>query len=91
MNIAQRLRLLVEWGPVLALATEIVSAPPGVARVQNTLRMLDLVAARTKNQHDDELIDLLRGVVSTAEGAALVDWISDKVQAMFKELPNDPS
>lgn len=89
MNIAQKLRLLVEWGPVLALGSEVVSSPPGIARVQSALRMLDLIAARTQNAQDDQLIDLLRGVVSTAEGAALVDWISDKVQAVFKETAND--
>lgn len=91
MNIAQKLRLLVEWGPVLALGSEVVSSPPGIARVQSALRMLDLIAARTQNAQDDQLIDLLRGVVSTAEGAALVDWMSDKVQAMFKEIPSDAS
>lgn len=88
MNLTQKLRLLVEWGPVLALASEVVSAEPGVARVQATLRVLDVVASKTQIREDDHLIELLRNVVNTEPGAAMIDWISDKVQAMFKEAPN---
>lgn len=85
LNLSRNLRLLVEWGPVLALCSDVVSSAPGVTRVQATLRVLDLVATKTSTGEDDELIDLLRNVVSTEAGAALVDWVSDKVQEIFTE------
>lgn len=85
MNLAAKLRMLVEWMPVLAAAQGVVLSPAGSARVRSALQMLDLVADKTKTPEDDELVELLKRVAMTTEGALLIDWISDKVQALFPE------
>ena len=91
MNLAAKLRLLLEWMPVLTAAQTVVLAPAGAARVRAALGVLDIIAQKTTTQEDDELIEMLRRVVMTEEGATLVDWLSDKVQSFFEEEADEPS
>ena len=92
MKLAEKFKLLVEWMPVLAAAQNVVIAAPGAARVRAALGVLDIVAQKTSTQEDDELIDMLRRVVMTDEGATLVDWISNKAQKFFvEEEADEPS
>ena len=89
MNLAAKLRLLVEWMPVLSAAQTVILSPAGSARVRAALEVLDIVADKTTTEADDQLVDLLKRVVMTNEGAALVDWISDKVVALFAEAEDE--
>jgi hypothetical protein len=89
LTMGEKLRLLLEWMPVLAMLGNIVNTQAGASRVRAVLDVLDVVADKTTTTQDDQLIELLRAVVVTPQGAALVDWISDKTQAIFEDNNDD--
>lgn len=89
MKIAEKLRLLIEYMPVLSMAQDIVVAAPGAPRVRSALELLEVLAEKTETHTDNELIDLCRKVVMTAEGAALVDYISEKARALFDDQEDE--
>jgi len=73
-SLAERLRLLVEWSPVLSYATKISNAPNDHEFV---LAVADLCAFLSKKTHvefDDQLVQHITDILRSEEGQAFVQW-----------------
>lgn len=89
MGYADKLRLLLDWAPVINLLMAISAAPAGKDRVYRALEMLDYLASKTPTPIDNEVLSLVRRVLLTPEGAALLDYLAAALQRMFA-LPPAP-
>lgn len=87
MSALDRLRLFMEWLPVIQMLPLIAAAKPGQSRALEVIRLLEMVAAKTQPKVDDEVIALLKAVVLTEPGGKLVDYIASHLQGVF----NDPA
>lgn len=89
MNLQQKIRLLLEWSPVLNFLIAITSAAPGKERVYRSLELLDYLATRTSTPIDNDLLGHLRAVLLTPQGGALLDYLAVLAQPMFDQPPPD--
>lgn len=89
MNLQQKIKLLLEWSPVLNFVIAITSSPPGKDRVYRTLELLDYLATRTSTPIDNDLLQHLRAVLLTPQGGALLDYLAALLQPMFDQPPPD--
>lgn len=72
MNLAEKIRLLLEWTPVLNHVISITSASNANDQVMRTLELLDYLSKRTPNPLDDEVVQKLRATINTPEGQQLL-------------------
>lgn len=79
LSIQQRIRLLVEWSPAIPLVTAITAAAPGRERVQAVITLLEFLAGKSDTAIDNEVLGLVRKMLLTPEGGALVDYVSGLV------------
>lgn len=89
LTIAQKLRLLIEWGPALQIVTSIGLAPRGQERALAVIKLLQFAAAKTDTPVDDKLLVLVKGALLTKEGGALIDYVSDLVHGAAEHAAND--
>lgn len=85
MSALDRLRLLMEWLPVIQTLPLIAASKPGRDRAIETIRLLELVAAKTKPKMDDEIVALLKAVAMSDPGGRLIDYVADKLKGVFDE------
>lgn len=85
MSALERLRLFMEWLPVIQMLPLIAAARPGRDRALEVIRLLELVATKTQPKVDDEVIALLKAVVLTDPGGKLVDYIASHLQGVFHD------
>lgn len=85
MSALERLRLFMEWLPVIQMLPLIAASKPGRDRTLEVVRLLELVAAKTEPKVDDEIIALLKAVVLSEPGGRLVDYIADHLQGVFND------
>lgn len=83
MSFADKIKLLLEWSPVINFLIAISSATPGKDRVYRTLELLDYLANKTPTPVDNELVELVKGVLLTPQGAELLEYLSKKVQPLL--------
>lgn len=50
-----------------------------------TIRLLELVAAKTHPKMDDEIVGLLKDVALSDPGGRLIDYTAAKIQGVFNE------
>lgn len=80
----EQLRTLARWSPLLGYARRYTAERDADARSAIVADALEWAAGQTESRLDDELAGRLAAVLKTAEGAALVRWIVDRVAAMEK-------
>lgn len=87
-SLSEKLRVLVEWSPLIGLASEISVASTPMDRALKISAALRWVAGKTNTGIDDEVIDLLEAVLKSPEGAALFDYLVGLSLAVAKaEVP----
>lgn len=70
------LRLLAQYGPLLAKLQVVASAPTPYDRAIAVVDALKWAAARTERTDiDDEAVDHLQAVLKTPEGKAFFEWV----------------
>jgi hypothetical protein len=78
-RIADKLRILVEWSPVVALVQDISGAKDNKTKTLAVMGLLEFLSSKTPVRFDDELIAKIEAILLTNEGMALVDWIAAMV------------
>lgn len=87
-SLNEKLRVLVEWSPLIGLASEISAATTPLERALKISAALRWVAGKTNTKLDDELVDLLEAVLKSPEGAALFKYLVELTTQMAKaEVP----
>ena len=71
----EKLRILVEWAPLIGLASEISAATTPLERALRISAALRWAARKTGTPVDDEMVDLLEAVLRSKEGQALFDYL----------------
>jgi hypothetical protein len=84
-SLSEKLRLIVEWSPAIALVTAVTAAPPGRDRVRAIMALLAFAARKTDVALDDDIIRLTEATLLTPEGGALVDYISHLVNGLVQQ------
>lgn len=70
----EKLRILVEWAPLIGLASEISAATTPLERALRISAALRWAARKTGTPVDDEMVELLEAVLRSKEGQALFDY-----------------
>lgn len=79
LPLLDRVRLLVEWAPMLAQLQAIGSATDPHERAVAIVKALQWAAGRTTTEVDDEALGHIEAVLRTAECKAACDWAVKKV------------
>lgn len=87
MSLAEKIRILLQWSPVLNFLIAISSAPPGRDRVYRALDLLDFLATKTPTGKDNEALAHLRAVLLTPAGGELIDYLANIVNSAFNDVP----
>lgn len=87
MGYAERIRLLLEWTPVLHYVIAVTNATSQRDRVYRALELCDYLASRTPTPVDNELVSGVRAVLMTPQGAALIDYVADRLKPLLPQLP----
>lgn len=74
-SLKEKLQLLVEWSPLIGLASEISAAKTPLERALRISAALRWAASKTQTKVDEELVDLLEQVLRSPEGAALFNYV----------------
>jgi hypothetical protein len=86
-SLREKLQLLVEWSPLIGLASEISAASTPLERALKISAALKWAATKTQTPIDEELVDLLEAVLKSQEGAALFNYLVELAGALaFAEL-----
>jgi hypothetical protein len=88
-SIPSQIRLLIEWVPALNIFSAIAAAKRGQERAVQVSRLAEFLASKTETDADDRLVRLITDILLTPQGGALVDYLSELVQAAA-ENPNGP-
>jgi hypothetical protein len=87
-TVSEKLRVLVEWAPLITLASEITAASTPLERALRISAALRWAARKTGTEADDDLVDLCEAVLRTKEGEALFDYLVKLTQTMAAmEMP----
>jgi hypothetical protein len=87
MNLQAKIKLLLEWSPVINYVLAISSAQPGKDRVYRSLELLDYLATKTPTPVDNDLLMHTRAVLLTPQGGALLDYLAHLVQPLLDQPP----
>lgn len=90
-QVATKIKLLLEWSPVLSYATRISDAKDDQEFVLAVTDLLAFLSAKSSVQFDDELVRHVGAIVRSEEGKALIEWggkLLDGIVAM-EMPPND--
>lgn len=89
-SIPEKLRLALEWLPVLQMLPAIAAAEPGKRRAVEVARLCEMLASKTETDVDDRLVRLITDILLTPQGGALIDYLADLVREIKFDEP-DPS
>ena len=73
------LRLLAEWGPVIAKLQAVLGAPTPHEKAQAFVKFALAISTKTKTEADDKALRHLAAILNTSEGAAFADWCASIV------------
>ena len=89
MRILDKIRLLAEYSPLLAIAQDILAEQDPYKRTLIAFQAIDWVANRTETDIDDKVIHHVKAVLGTEEGReafnAAVDAIREVIDSLQKE------
>lgn len=74
-TLAERLKTLVDWWPLVLLLQQVAMAPPGKSQAAAVLQVLRFLAGKTETEIDDRLADHIQRVIATPEGGELVEYV----------------
>lgn len=83
-TIADKVKLLVDWAPVLSILSEISGATTPHDRVAGVLKLTRFLATRTATPIDDEIVAKIESCLLSPEGQALVDCVVKLCTAVAK-------
>lgn len=79
MPLLDKLRLAIEWAPVLARLQAILQAPDPHEQALGLVALLQWAAGRTETEEDDQALKLVAAALSTPECRELLMFAARKV------------
>ena len=73
-SVADKIKLIVEWSPLIGLIQAIPVAPDPRSKTVAVVNLLEFCANKTPVAFDEELLALIEAILLTAEGGMLIDW-----------------
>ena len=80
-----RLRLLVEYAPLLAYVQDLAETKDPHDRAVIALNAAQWLAARTDNDVDDRVVGLVKAVLSSKEGEELFNYVVEQVKGLLNK------
>lgn len=84
-SIAEKLRVLVEWSPLIGLVSDITGASTPLDRALKIFAVLRWGADKTGTEIDDQLVDLIEDILRTPEGQALFEYVKGLVSNLAQQ------
>lgn len=83
MTISQRLKLLVEWSPVISLATKVTEAKTNHEFSLALIELASFLSTKTNVRFDDDLVGHINAIARSDEGKALIEWIGNVANGLM--------
>lgn len=80
-GLADKIKILMEWWPVVALLQQIAASPPGQKQAAAVTDLLRFLASKTDVEFDDVLAEKLKKVIETPAGGELVEYVATLVRS----------
>jgi hypothetical protein len=75
ISLPDKIKMLIQWAPAIALLTAITAAKPGRDRVTAVMALLQYAASQTPVKMDDQMVVMATKMLLTAEGGELIDYL----------------
>lgn len=75
LSTIQKVRLLIEWAPLLSLLEAVAKAPGHQDKALALVAALRWLSKKTLTDTDDKALDHLEAILKTPEGAAIVNFL----------------
>jgi len=83
LGLLAKLRLLLEWAPLLGRLEDIAKESDPHVRAVKILEAARWAAEKTENGIDDEVLGHLEAVLKSPEGESLFDYVVEKVKGVL--------
>jgi len=80
MNIFDKIRLISEYAPLLSYLQQLANADEVTDKVSVAADAAEWIATKTEMEWDDEVVSLVADILRSDEGAALIEWIVEKMK-----------
>ena len=80
MNIFEKIRLISEYAPLLTYLQQLADADEMTDKVSVAADAAEWIATKTELEWDDEVVSLVADILRSDEGAALIEWIVEKMK-----------
>ena len=80
MNIFDKIRLISEYAPLLSYLQQLADADEMTDKVSVAADAAEWIATKTELEWDDEVVSLVADILRSDEGAALIEWIVEKIK-----------
>jgi len=84
MGFLDKLRLIGEWSPVLAILQQYASETDPHKKVLVVMDAVEFLASKTETKLDDGVVTRLEAVLKTPQGEDLVRYVIDQIKEMTK-------
>jgi hypothetical protein len=85
MNFLDKLRLIGEWSPMLAILQQYAAEPDGHKKVLVVMDAVEFLASKTETKLDDGIVSRLEAMLRTPQGEDFVKYVIDQIQNMMPE------
>lgn len=89
LTLTQKLKLVLEWSPAVQLAAAVASAQPGQERALAACTLIEWAARKSATPLDDDLTLLVKNILLTKEGGALVDYVAELIKGSAEQALHD--
>lgn len=84
LSSAQKIRLLIEWAPLLTLMERVSSADTNQAKALAGVALLRWLATKTQTATDDAALDRFEAFLKTPDGEKVVELVVSLLGALKK-------
>ncbi len=74
-TLADRLKILVDWWPLVVLLQQVAVTPSGRPQAVAFADCLRFLASKTEVEVDDKLVEHVQKLIATPEGGELIDYV----------------
>lgn len=74
-TIADRLKFLLDWWPLVVLLQQVAVAEPGRSQATAVTDCMRFLASKTEIDVDDQLVQHVQKLIATPEGGELIDYV----------------
>ena len=89
LTLTQKLKLVLEWSPAVQLAAAVAAAKPGQDRALAACTLIEWAARKSETPLDDDLTLLVKNILLTKEGGALIDYVAALIKGSAEQALHD--